>query len=224
MVLSQEGTWLRTDEPTDVVASTRHTLRLLAFVKSDPAVWKWIILSAHSALQGAMVCHLSGSAQLGCLSSKSAADWLEWHERDRRGQVKWIELGNDELGLPSRQPASKADQPPRQYMAKPEDLFVRLHKPAKRIEGGCGSVVLLSDSQKRSFGKLNALRNQFTHFAPTGWSIELSGISQLVIDIFDIIKAIANDYYPFRHLKADERTELKILIDRVTNGLSSLRI
>lgn len=97
---------LRVDERTDVLISLSLCLRCLKSLGDDPGFWKWAILSLHNALQGAMVCHLSGTAQLGALSDKSDDDWLAWHERDRRGEIKCIEDGTDELGIPKTRFAS----------------------------------------------------------------------------------------------------------------------
>ena len=198
-----EINWLRTDEPSDVVASVRHALRLLDFVEGDRLVWKWVILAAHSALQGAMVCHLSGTAQLGCLSSKCAAAWLAW----------WRDATKS---------GSKADRKPRNYMAKPDDLFERLYTTDKRIEQGCGGILEISVSQKASFKTLNAFRNKFMHFTPTSWSIEISGLPQIIGDIFDIIAQIASDGWPFRHLESKNRDELSALLARIKGRLVAL--
>ena len=200
MVSTVEGVWLRTDEPSDVRDSLLHTLRLLDFVETDKAVWKWVILAAHSAVQGSMVCHLSGSSQLGCLSSKSAIAWLDWHDKDRRGEINWIDNGTNDLGLPSRYPATKADRPPRQYLAKPDELFVRLYDNSVRVEQGCGGVLEITDAQKTSIKRLTELRNDFTHFSPKGWSIELNGLPRIVLGSIIVCKTISADEYPFRHL------------------------
>lgn len=207
--------WLSIDEPSDVVVSVRHTLRLLDFVGDERAVWKWVIIATHSALQGAMVCHLSGSAGLGCLSLKSASAWLEWHDKDGRGKINSIESEADEFGLIRRRAAKKADRSPRSYLAKPDDLFDRLYSENLRIEQGCGAVISISDSQKWSFRRLSELRNQFIHFTPKGWSIELSGLPRIVGDSFDVIELIARDNYPFRHLERKAREELGRLVTEV---------
>jgi hypothetical protein len=198
-----ETNWLRTDEPSDVVASIRHVLRLLDFVEGDRLVWKWVIIAAHSALQGAMVCHLSGTAQLGCLSSKRATAWLAWWRDETKS-------------------ASKADREPKNYMAQPDDLFERLYTSRKRIEQGCGGILEISVSQKASFKTLNAFRNKFIHFTPTIWSIELSGLPQIIGDIFSVIAQIASDDWPFRHLETQNRDELSVLLARIKDRLVAL--
>ena len=214
--------WLTVDEATDVVASLRHTFHLLKLVPTDLAVWKWVILSVHSALQGAMVCHLSGTANLGCLSALSADAWLNWHERDRRGEINWIDLGINEFGRPSLKPATKADCPPREYLAKPSELFERLRMPNKRRESGVGEILQISGAQRRAFKKLDELRNQFTHFSPMGWSIEIAGLPTMCSEILSVIRLIELDYWPFRHLEPQSRAELKKLILKLQRALQRM--
>ena len=80
--------WLRVDEQSDVLVSLDECLNCVRRVREEPAFWKWAILSIHNALQGAIVCHLSGTAQLGALAKRSVIASLEWHERDRGGEIK----------------------------------------------------------------------------------------------------------------------------------------
>src|SRR5688572_4047231 len=123
--------WLRIDERSDVLASLSLCLNCLASATAEPATWKWAILSLHNGLQGAMVCHLSGTAQLGALDKESVMKWLEWHERDRRGEIKRISKGIDELGIPVFQFATRADQPPKEWLADTRELFRRLYNVKK---------------------------------------------------------------------------------------------
>jgi hypothetical protein len=53
---------IRFDEFEDVLASVELVALLAPFVREQPQYWKWIIVGAHSALQGAMVCaYVDGS-------------------------------------------------------------------------------------------------------------------------------------------------------------------
>lgn len=75
------------DECQDVLASLDQCVMCLEQTERSNGAWKWVILSLHSALQGAMVCHLSGTAQVGALTSRCATKWHEWYELDRRGET-----------------------------------------------------------------------------------------------------------------------------------------
>lgn len=90
--------WLRIDEQTDVIVSLAGCLHCIGKVQDEPAFWKHVIVDLHNALQGAMVCHLSGTAQVGALSKKSAGKVYEWHENDRKGKIDRDLVGEDDWG------------------------------------------------------------------------------------------------------------------------------
>lgn len=56
MAIKPSEAYVRFDEFEDVLASVELVALLAPFVREDPQYWKWIIVGAHSALQGAMVC------------------------------------------------------------------------------------------------------------------------------------------------------------------------
>jgi hypothetical protein len=53
--------YIRFDEIEDVVVSVELVAYLAPILDAHPSYWKWIIVAAHSALQGAMVCVLADS-------------------------------------------------------------------------------------------------------------------------------------------------------------------
>ncbi len=89
--------YVRTDEQQDVLACLEHCAKCLAETECSDGAWEWVILSLHSTLQGAMVCHLSGTAQVGALTSNCARKWAEWQDRDRRGDIECVEDGADDF-------------------------------------------------------------------------------------------------------------------------------
>ena len=208
--------YVQTDERQDVLASLEHCAMCLADTERSDGAWKWVVLSLHSALQGAMVCHLSGTAEVGALTSACARQWSEWHERDRHGEIEYIDDGVDELSLPVRLPRSPRDRPPSDRVASAAELFKRLGSESERIESGCGRIIEITAAQRKSFERLHDLRNGFTHFSPRGWSIELQLIEDVVPDMLDVIAQIADDWWPFRHMSPEERELLR-------NSISDLR-
>ena len=104
------------DECQDVLVSLEQCVTSLAQIRRTRCAWKWVVISLHSALQGAMVCHLSGTAQLGALAGKSSKEMLDWHERDRRG----------ELDVPEMRAKYKKGNPPIEKIADAVTLFKRL--------------------------------------------------------------------------------------------------
>ena len=186
--------YVRTDERHDVLASLEQCALSLAQARRSERAWKWVVLSLHSALQGAMVCHLSGTEQLGALQKNSAAKWREWNERN-------IQDGADDSGCPEP------------LVADAKELFKRLHCSAARIEDGCGGVISITEQQRKSFDRLHKLRNEFSHFSPKGWSIELS-FKQVIDDVLNIMCLIADDGWGFRNMTED-RNILRSKIEEV---------
>ena len=178
-----------TDERQDVLASLDHCVLSLIRTRESGGAWKWVVLSLHSALQGAMVCHLSGTAQLGALSESSAKQWLESYEEQAGAK-----LSSERV----------ADAP---------ELFSRLGDSEKRIESQCGAVLRITEAQRQSFRRLNSLRNGFTHFHPKGWSIEVDFIRTIISDALDVLAVVVEDPWPAHVSKPTGRLELEIARD-----------
>ncbi len=147
-----------------------------------------------------MVCHLSGTMQIGALTTTSAEQWCKWHECDGR-----------------------QDPPPdKRNIASALELFERLVSASKRIEHNCGRVIEITDKQKKAFKCLHQLRNQFVHFSPKSWSIEIEWIKAAVPDMLDIIAQTADDTWSFRHLPDGESDLLKDNISDLRNRLCAI--
>jgi hypothetical protein len=175
-----ERNWLTTDEADDVAGSIRHALRISAFLLDDAQTWKWIALAVHSALQGACVCHLTTTATpIGAVTKANAAEWLAYFEESRTN------------------PHAKAPQT--RLMALP-GLLKAVRKARSAGDRSNELGVALSDKELnwlRYFHEV--VRNQFVHFDPMGWSLEVSGIPGLAALSGRIITEIADLGWAFRH-------------------------
>jgi hypothetical protein len=214
--------WIRVDECTDVLVSLVQCFKSVSDVDREPPAWKWAVLSLHSALQGAMVCHLSGTAQLGALTERSVTGWLKWHTRDEKGEIKRVDTGKGELGIPQFTFAAKQDRPPVEWLADAMELFKRLSDQERRLESGAGALLTISAGERAAFTRLHSLRNDFTHFAPRGWSIELAGLPDTFLDVLTVLQKIYADPWPFRHMDARQRTQLRALMGNVRAALGML--
>ena len=74
------------DEFADAVTSLKLLENCLGKVADDPTFWKWAIYSAHSALQGACVCLLTGTDGLGALADKATKDSIQKLYGETEGQ------------------------------------------------------------------------------------------------------------------------------------------
>lgn len=182
------GNWLHTDEAEDVAGSVRHALRCRNLIADDPQSWKWFILSLHSALQGACVCHLVGTAApLGAVDEENQGEWLKYLEASRTDPV--------------------APPPKTRIMNLP--LLLK----AVRVPGDgryyC-SPINLTDNESAFLKRFHEeFRNQFTHFAPQGWSIEISGGETFARLVARIVRDILDAGWAFRHLDEATRDALR---------------
>ena len=182
--------WLRTDETEDVAGSIRHVIRTAPSLREDPQAWKWVALALHSALQGACVCHLTTSAApLGAVTKRNAAEWLDYFE-DRN--------------------TNSRPKPPKTDLMNFPDLIKAIRKPNSAGDRSNVAGIAISDSELTLLSRFHAeIRNQFVHFEPMGWSIELSGLPKITILIARIIGEMLHLGYAFRHQDAASREEMK---------------
>ena len=155
-----------------------------------------------------MICHLSGTAEVGALTERNVAKWHDWHEKYRRGEINRVEDGAGEFGIPSRRIKHPSDKLPEDYVASARELFKRLTSVPSRLESAGGPIVVTSKHRK-SFRRLHDLRNTFTHFSPKGWSIEVELIRDAMRDVLDVIERIEQDDWPFRHMDGEDRIRLR---------------
>ncbi|MDN5849405.1 MAG: hypothetical protein L0H63_07140 [Nitrococcus sp.] len=126
----------------------------------DIYAWRWIVLSLHNAVQGFMVLSLRHGNGLLALSSRCFVAWMEAHESDGK------------------------------YPKKELDTYLGLYKKVKSKETGAiggNTPFVPKGSEGRSIRKLNALRKDFIHFTPKGWSLEVSGLPKIGIDCLRLI-------------------------------------
>jgi phage terminase small subunit len=82
------------DEREDVLSSLELLTVVAPLVGLRPQLWKWMIVGAQSALQGAMVCALVDSTGTSVLKKKSAAkmlDYLQGHKEGAERPEEWLE-------------------------------------------------------------------------------------------------------------------------------------
>ena len=136
------------DERQDVLSSLEQCAFSLTQVRQSSHAWKWVIISLHSALQGAMACHLSGTANIGSLTKKNAEKRLKWN-RSFEGKDPGV-------------------------VAIAGELFDRIIGSSKRLEETYGEKISVTKEQEKSFVRLHNLRNGFSHFGTKSWCIGLS--------------------------------------------------
>ena len=154
--------WFRTDEFEEAILSFEKVAESSELIAKDLSRWRWLVISLHNAVQGFMVLALRGTNNLAILTPKSAAEWLEAYE--------------------NRSPFPKQER---------LDSFLNLYKKIKSdrmLMYGHSKKFSPQRTQGRNIKRLNQLRNEFIHFIPKGWSIEVSGLPQVCIDCLSIIE------------------------------------
>jgi len=157
--------WLRTDGSVETVSAFEVFAEELQRVSADPYRWKWAIIALHSGLQGMMVLALQGSHGLHVLREEDAKRWLEAHERGGPypGDLKL----DDFLSL---------------YKKIKGDKMLKYINSQKFVPIGTqgGSVKLL-----------NRLRNEYIHFTPRVWALDLVGLPRMALDCLSVAEFLA---------------------------------
>lgn len=160
--------YLRTDHWTDAVASLEAAQEFCARITLDEHQWKWVLIATHSTVQGFMALALEQGNGLLVLKDDIAAKWLKAHES----------------GKPY--PEEKMDFFLSLYEKVKSDVVCRYHG-SKRF--------IAEPSHDYSMKKLNELRNNYIHFRPKGWSIELAGLPSVALNCLEIAKFLAFDSF-----------------------------
>jgi len=190
--------WLETDEFQETILALQLTSEQLSqlAITGNLHYWTWIIVCLHNALQGFMVLALRGTNNIDVLTKDCAIEWLAAYER-----------GDG------------------QYPEQKLDKFLNLYKKVKseRMKMYVNSQPLKpSGSQGRSVRKLNAFRNDFIHFVPKGWSIEVTGLPQIVDDCLNIISFLAFECGNIFWYKQELETLTKIFLERSQQSVSRI--
>ena len=118
--------FLFTDERRDVLESLKHCVMSLRQTERSVGAWKWVVLSLHSAFQGAMVCHLEGGTQIDVMTEACGKKWYEWYKKDRELKINRIQDVVAEPSLSNKRTNEKENPCPKMRVAYPLELFNRL--------------------------------------------------------------------------------------------------
>lgn len=148
--------YVRFDEREDVIVSVELAALVADKVRREPSYWKWLIIAIHGALQGALVCALSGSDETGALSKKSAEAWRNYLE-----------------SATGRFPNTRLAEFP-ELLKRASDAHQMTHNRLPPLK--------LAPDEFRDLQKLHKeLRNGFMHFSPKGWSVEAAGLPRMIL-------------------------------------------
>jgi hypothetical protein len=200
--------WFETSTEQDVVQSLQHFVLCTKAAQNNLSAWKWAIIAFHNALQGALVCHLSGTIQLGALEAKCAQKQLKFvqHDRPPAMQEPWLKLAT--IGALFQRATTSTE-------------FDSKGKPIDWVNDARRPSIAVDEATDWAFKKLVSLRNDSAHFTPKGWSIEVGGLPTIFACLAQFIDKVVIDGWAFRHLSPDERTDLTILLELTRVDFSS---
>src|SRR3972149_5479137 len=67
-------------------------------------------------------------------------------------------------------------------------------------------------------------RDNFEHFIPKGWSIEIHGFPEMAIRVLRMIRFLAFDSGNYIHLKSGQKKRIKSIVHQATNKLKKSRL
>jgi len=196
MWLKSDKHYLRFDEKSNTYDSLEKLLFFLNNIENDLNFWKWAIIALHSSVYGAMILSLLGSHPDRV--SKFPIKKRKMHSVDETG--KPIILETEDTRLISFPEAFRRIQ---------NEKFMRMYVK---------SVFFKTETRhKESMEWLNdRFRNQFIHFVPVGWSIEIKGLTNLFRDCLEII-----EFCLFQSgnvlLEEDERKLFEKVVENIKN-------
>lgn len=194
-------TWFETSEQQDALYSLRHAALCVGLAGASPENWKWAIIAFHSALQGALACQLSGTMQVGALKAEDGLKWLEYLQRDRAPKMPETQLAP--IGVLFQRVTTGREE-------------TKKHRSVEWVKDVDNQIISVDETTRNAFEKLVDFRNDFAHFTPRGWSIEVSGLPLIFSRLAQLISEILNGGWAFRHLSTEEQTKMRsILTDLV---------
>ncbi|RJP18351.1 MAG: ankyrin repeat domain-containing protein [Candidatus Abyssobacteria bacterium SURF_5] len=83
----------------------------------------------------------------------------------------------------------------------------------------------LTESQRKSVELMvSELRNEFAHFKPKLWSIELHGMPDIAVDVLEVIRFLALETNTYIHLTQKEMETVNRLVEQSTTFLQKTQL
>jgi hypothetical protein len=183
--------WVKFNEYENVLASTDLLALAVSQLREQPSNWKWMMLAAHDALQGAMVCAGQNTSCTNILNKQSEKETLDWLDK----------LEGDE---------------PAQYLA---DFLTLLKKYRKKYPSSAITADQLNDIRKLH----NQFRNNFAHFTPKGWSIEIAMLPKIIGNALNLVEMAMHQHQVTIHLSGNMKRRLAKNLTVTRAGLTDVK-
>lgn len=156
--------YLRTDEEAEAANAMQMAAQFASQVQANLHMWRWIVIATHNAAQGAMVLSLRHGNGLLALSNESYAARMHAYETNKA-------------------------LPPEKL-----DTYLNLYKKVKHSQWGQiggNQRFVPKGSEGKDIKLLNDFRNEFIHFTPKGWSLEVGGLPRVCLAAARLIGFLA---------------------------------
>lgn len=193
--------WLSTNETVETVSDFEMLSEQLERAIDDRHRWKWAIIALHSGLQGMMVLALKGSAGFNVLRESDKGRSKDRHNND------------------------KSEKP-----RHPDSILVDFLELYRRIKGRRmlmyvhSRKFVPSGTQGRSIKMLHRLRNDFVHFTPGVWGLDLGGLPDIALDCLEIAEFLAWESGNVLWHKPDMCDRLETAFKSAHKSLCTLRM
>jgi hypothetical protein len=88
-----------------------------------------------------------------------------------------------------------------------------------------GKALEVTPGQKDSIRRLKkTFRNNFEHFVPSSWSIEINGFPRIAMDVLDAIRFLAVETVRYQHLNQAQRRRVKSIVYQSKKRLKGSRM
>lgn len=184
--------YFRTNHFGEAVAAIEAVADFSASVVTDPYRWKWVVVAVHGTVQAFMVLALHRGSGLLAMPDKRRDEWLKKY---RAGEPL---------------PADRMDS------------FLNLYDKVK-TEAAVGWVhskpFASGESHDESMRKLNEIRNEFIHFMPKVWALELAGLPSICLECLAVARFLHGEGGNILWHKAEQRERAEEAFDRAEYAL-----
>lgn len=188
--------YLRTNEEYETANAMQMAAQFASGLPTDLHLWRWVIISLHNAAQGSMVLSLRHGNSLLALTDESHKAWMAAYNK---GETL----------------------PPEKL-----DGYLNLYKKVKHKDlGQIGGNTRFSPegSEGGDIKRLNSLRNEFIHFTPKGWSLEIDGLPRIALAVARLISFLALETNNVFWHTADARGRLLDAHESFTKSMHGLQ-
>ena len=92
-------------------------------------------------------------------------------------------------------------------------------------KGAAGKPLVISEDERKALKHLkDTLRNNFEHYRPCHWSIEMHGFPEIALHCLRVIETLATETSMWIHFKQRERNRIRVLATKARRILKKSQL